>query len=139
MRPSPAFWNIVIAMQFWPLKLAMARPWQWLYPSYRLMLTGEKRHNYWFLHVQAVLALKGREEELRKVSREVRLSNEENRASGKVAVNAPYAVIVTPGRELADQVGSCDFDEFYVPTLFQNNHSWRHWVKNNHPWRLRLV
>ena len=79
-----------------------------------------------FCIVQAVLALKGREEELRKVSQEGRLSNEENRASGKVAVNAPYAVIVTPGRELADQVGRCDL--FNDPTLFQNNHPWRHWV-----------
>jgi len=56
--------------------------------------------------IQAVLVLKAREEELRKVSQEVRLSNEENRASGKVAVNAPYAVIVTPGRELADQISA---------------------------------
>ena len=90
------------------------------------MLTGKNRHNNWFMHVQAVLVLKAREEELRKVSQEGRLSNEENRASGKVAVNAPYAVIVTPGRELADQVGRCDL--FNDPTLFQNNHPWRHWV-----------
>ena len=75
--------------------------------------------------MQAVLALKAREEEMRKVSQEGRLSNEENQPSGKVAVNAPYAVIVTPGRELADQVGSCDL--FNDPNLFQeNNHSWRH-------------
>ena len=60
--------------------------------------------------VQAVLALKAREEEIRKVSQEAskgrRLLNEEERALGKVAVNAPYAIIVTPGRELADQVGT---------------------------------
>ena len=78
--------------------------------------------------MQAVLALKAREEEMRKVSEEAskgrRLSNEENQPLGKVAVNAPYAVIVTPGRELADQVGSCDL--FNYPTLFQNNHSWIH-------------
>ena len=58
--------------------------------------------------MQAVLALKAREEEMRKASQEGskarRLSDEENRPSGKVAVNAPYAVIVTPGKELADQV-----------------------------------
>ena len=60
--------------------------------------------------MQAVLALKAREEEIRKVSEEGskgrRLLNEEERALGKVAVNAPYAIIVTPGRELADQVGT---------------------------------
>ena len=59
-----------------------------------------------------MLALKAREEEIRKVSQEGskgrRLLNEEERALGKVAVNAPYAIIVTPGRELADQVGTCD-------------------------------
>ena len=58
--------------------------------------------------MQAVLALKAQEEEVRKAYQEVskgrRLSNEEVRTLGKVAVNAPYAVIVTPGRELADQV-----------------------------------
>ena len=80
------------------------------------MLTGKNRHNNWFMHVQAVLVLKAREEEMRKVSQEGRLSNEENRPSGKVAVNAPYAVIVTPGRELADQVGSCDL--FNDPNFF---------------------
>ena len=95
-------------------------------PIIQVDVNWQNRHNNSFLHVQAVLALKGREEELRKVSQEGRLSNEENRASGKVAVNAPYAVIVTPGRELADQVGRCDL--FNDPTLFQNNHPWRHWV-----------
>ena len=47
-----------------------------------------------------MLTLKAKEEEIRKVSQEG--------SEGKVAVNAPYAVIVTPGRELADQVGSSD-------------------------------
>ena len=51
------------------------------------------------MHVQAVLALKAREEEMRKASQEGskarRLPDEENRSSGKVAVNAPFAVIVS--------------------------------------------
>ena len=47
-----------------------------------------------------MLTLKAKEEEIRKVSQEG--------SEGKVAVNAPYAVIVTPGRELADQVGSSE-------------------------------
>ena len=56
--------------------------------------------------VQAVLALKARAEEIRNVSQgsNARLSKEESQPSGKVLVNSPYAVIVTPGRELADQV-----------------------------------
>ena len=60
--------------------------------------------------MQAVLALKAKEDEIRKISQvsETRVSKEESRPSGKVAVNSPYAVIVTPGRELADQVKSCD-------------------------------
>ena len=59
-------------------------------------------------YVQAVLALKAREEEIRKVSQgsNAGLSKEESQPSGKVLVNSPYAVIVTPGRELADQVRS---------------------------------
>ena len=58
--------------------------------------------------VQAVLALKAREEEIRKVSQgsNAGLSKEESQPPGKVLVNSPYAVIVTPGRELADQVRS---------------------------------
>ena len=57
-----------------------------------------------------MLALKVKEDEIRKVSQvsETKISKEESRPSGKVAVNSPYAVIVTPGRELADQVRSCD-------------------------------
>ena len=60
--------------------------------------------------MQAVLALKAKEVEIRKASQVsgARVSNEDSRPPGKVPVNAPYAVIVTPGRELADQVRSCD-------------------------------
>ena len=61
--------------------------------------------------VQAVLALKAREEEIRKVSQgsNAGLSKEESQPPGKVLVNSPYAVIVTPGRELADQVRSSGY------------------------------
>ena len=62
-----------------------------------------------------MLLLKEREEELRKAAQEhkAKLPSE---GSGKVTVNAPYAVIVTPGRELADQVTSCNFLTF--PDIF---------------------
>jgi len=58
--------------------------------------------------IQAVLALKAKEDEIRKMSQvsEMKISKEESRPLGKVAVNSPYAVIVTPGRELADQIGA---------------------------------
>ena len=62
------------------------------------------------LLLQAVLALKAKDDEIRKMSQVsgTKISKEESCPPGKVAVNSPYAVIVTPGRELADQVRSCD-------------------------------
>jgi len=58
--------------------------------------------------IQAVLLLKEREEELRRAAQEhkAKLPSGLSEGSGKVTVNAPYAVIVTPGRELADQTGA---------------------------------
>ena len=65
-----------------------------------------------------MLLLKEREEELRRAAQghKAKLPSGLSEASGKVTVNAPYAVIVTPGRELADQVTSCYFLTF--PDIF---------------------
>ena len=66
-----------------------------------------------------MLLLKEREEELRRAAQgyKAKLPSGLSEASGKVTVNAPYAVIVTPGRELADQVTSCYFLTF--PDIFR--------------------
>ena len=55
--------------------------------------------------------MKEREDELRRAAQEhkAKLPSGLSGGSGKVTVNAPFAVIVTPGRELADQVTSCYF------------------------------